>query len=48
MTHLPPTHPGPIVCGQRETRTDGNYECIRPPEHPDQAHYWVRLSQGAT
>lgn len=34
---------GPVVCGQRETRGDGNYECVRPPSHDSEAHYWVRL-----
>lgn len=37
-------HPFPVVCGARETRTDGTWECVNPPEHPDKGHAWVRLN----
>lgn len=36
-----------VICGAKETRPDGRYECVRPPGHDDQAHYWVRLVQRA-
>lgn len=42
MTDTEPTYP-PVVCGARETRPEGQYECIRPPEHTDQPHVWFRL-----
>lgn len=35
----------PVICGARETRPDGSFECVRPPQHEDVAHYWVRLTQ---
>lgn len=35
-----------VVYGERETRTDGTHECVRPPEHPDEAHYWIKLNVG--
>jgi hypothetical protein len=38
-------HPA-VICAARETRPDGNYECVRPPEHPEHAHYWVKLCTG--
>lgn len=34
-----------IVCGARETRTSGTWECIAPPQHADRAHYFVLLQQ---
>lgn len=43
---LPPTHPGPIICAARETRPEGQFECVRPPGHVDQGHYWVLLNRG--
>jgi hypothetical protein len=41
----PTAHPK-VVCGERETRPDGNWECVRPPLHPGEGHYWVRLATG--
>jgi hypothetical protein len=35
--------PEPVICGTRETRPDGNYECIERPEHTDRGHVWFRL-----
>lgn len=43
MTAAEPT-PDPVICAARETRADGNYECVRPPVHVDQPHYWVLLN----
>jgi hypothetical protein len=37
-------YPFPVVCGARQTLADGQYECVRPPPHPDKAHAWVRLT----
>ena len=36
----------PVVCGARETRTDGNYECVREPVRPDFPHYFQKLNTG--
>lgn len=38
-------HPA-VICGARENRPDGSWECVQPPEHPDRPHYWVRLVTG--
>lgn len=37
------TYP-PVICGYRETRPDGNYECVRPTGCLG-PHYLVRLVQ---
>lgn len=31
-----------VICGARETRPDGSYECVGHPHHEGN-HYWVRL-----
>lgn len=38
------TAPEPVICAARETRNDATYECVRPPDHPNLGHYWVRLT----
>lgn len=35
--------PEKVICGHRETRTTGTYECVMPPEHKNRAHYFVML-----
>jgi hypothetical protein len=36
-------HPFPVVCGARETRPEGTFECVMPTPHPDKGHVYVRL-----
>jgi hypothetical protein len=33
----------PIICGQRETRVTGTWECVAPYGHTNSAHYYVLL-----
>jgi hypothetical protein len=41
------TRPEPVVCGYREQRTTGTWECVKPVDC-DGGHYLVRLvSTGA-
>lgn len=34
------------ICGYRETKTDGNYECVGHPNHAG-THYLVKLVRKA-
>ncbi len=43
MTAEPEPAPD-VICGHRETRISGTWECVQPVDHPDRGHYWVRLN----
>lgn len=42
MTAEPAAATEPVICGARETRPDGNHECINPLPC-DGRHYYVLL-----
>jgi hypothetical protein len=41
----PDPRPEPVVCGARENRTNGTWECVGRVGHErdNLPHYWVRL-----
>jgi hypothetical protein len=44
MTAEPAPTYEPAICGHRETRTDGTYECVARPGHEKtEPHVWIKL-----